>query len=873
MTHGTIRPPRWAAKILGRLIDPSVRDQAMGDFEEQFRWLAGQKGIPRARFWYDLQMIPVFKSFIINSTSWGAAMFKNYLKTALRNIRKQKGYSFLNISGLALGMACCILIIFYIHHELSYDRFHQNADRIYRVSMQGLLNGEPMNIAVTPNPLAPALRIKFPEVLGAARIRKRGTMPVTFADKEYIESGIIYADPALFEVFSFPLIQGDPKTALERPFSVVLTERTARKYFGTVDPIGKSLKFDNQSDYTITGVLKDIPENFHLKFEMVTSLETFFINSPRLREDWYSDISGYTYIRLSQPEDLAPLAAKLPAFLAEKMGLMAKMMKAKVEFRLQPLTAIHLRSKLQWEFGGNGDILYVYIFAAIALIILAIACVNFMNLATARSARRAREVGMRKVVGAGRGDIFWQFLGESISASLLALVVALVSVRLALPLFKSISGIALTIGIGQLAWLIPVFFGLVLVIGFVAGSYPAVYLSAFQPVKALKGGKGGSNAGTGSARFRRILVVGQFVLSIAMIIGTQIIGDQIRYMKTKDLGFQKDQVLGIRTSDPKIIPSLDQVKSRLKEIPGVLEVSAASRVPGQGESTNGIIPEGSTSISIYRTISADADYLRTMGMTIVRGRDFSKEQPSDVQNSVLLNETAVQKIGWDDPIGKTVKLATGVNSFALKTVVGIVKDFHSVSLRERIEPLLIANEMTNLGTLVVKIKTEEISRLVGELKTAWKTISPGKLFDYFFVDDLFDAKFRSEERLNTIFSSFSFLAIAIACLGLFGLASFMAEQKKKEIGIRKVLGASIVEIVGLLSSQFLKLVGLAALIAWPIAYFAMNAWLREFAYRTSLSPWTFLGSGLAAVMIAFLTVSYQAVRAASADPVDSLKYE
>jgi len=401
-----------------------------------------------------------------------------------------------------------------------------------------------------------------------------------------------------------------------------------------------------------------------------------------------------------------------------------------------------------------------------------------MNLATAGSGRRAREVGIRKVVGACRRDLVGQFLGESTSTSLLALIVGLVFVQLALPLFKSISGIELRLGAGELAWLIPMFFGLALFVGFAAGSYPAIYLSAFQPVKALKGGPSGSEAKSGSVRFRRLLVVGQFALSIAMITGTWIIGDQIRYMKNKDIGFQKEQVLGIRTSDQKILKTLDSIKSRPKEIPGVLEISATSFVPGAGQSTNAVVPEGfeGDTSAIYRVVNADADFVRTMGMEIAKGRDFSK-------------------------------------------------------------------------------------------------ISPGSLFDYFFIDELFDAQYRSEERLNKIFSSFSLLAIAIACLGLFGLASYIAERRKKEVGIRKVLGASLGGVVGLLAKEFLKLVGLAALIAWPIAYFAMNIWLRGFAYRTQINLWTFAVSGLAALAIAFLTVSYQAVRAALANPVDSLKYE
>jgi len=824
-----------------------------------------------AEEYYKTNAGPLAASPSWTKSRFSPALIGNYLKVALRTIRRHKGYSFINIAGLALGMACSILIIFYIQHELSYDRFHANADRIFRVAVDGMLGGQSINGAVTPNPLAPALSSRYPEVVAAARFYKRDAMSVKFADREFMESGIVYADPAIFDVFTFPMIRGNVKAALERSRTVVLTESTAKKYFGTEDPIGKFLKFNNQSDYAVTGVIRDVPQNSHLKLSLICSMETFFARNPVLRDNWFNEGNSYTYIRLDRPETRKPLEAKLADLMEEKFGKLLRAAKGRLQFRLQPLTAIHLHSHLQWEFGANSDILYIYIFAAIAAVILAIACVNFMNLATARSARRAREVGLRKVVGAGRRDLMGQFLGESTSTSLLALAVALVFVKLALPLFKSISGIELALGVGQLSWLIPVFFGLVLFVGLAAGIYPAVYLSAIRPVKALKGGP---EAGSGNARFRRILVVGQFVLSIAMISGTRIIEDQIRFMKNRDLGFQKDQILAINTSDQTILKNLEQVKSRFKEIPGILEVSATSHVPGQTPNNNIVTPEGLETAMKCCFIRADADYVRTMGMEIVKGRNFSKDMISDGKNAILINETAVRKLAWQDPIGKTMKVGgAGPLQFSSKTVVGVVRDFNYSSLRNSIEPFYIDNDMSSLDVLAVKIKADQAGRIVGELKKAWKTISPDKLFDFFFVDELFDAQYRSEERLNTIFSSFSLMAIAIACLGLFGLASYMAERRKKEVGIRKVLGASIGEVVGLLSAQFLKLVGLAALIAWPIAYLGMSIWLRGFAYRTPISPWTFVFSGLAALAIAFLTVSYQAVRAASANPVDSLKYE
>ncbi len=803
------------------------------------------------------------------------ALFWSYLKIALRKIQRQKGYSFVNIAGLALGMACCLLIVFYIRHELSFDRFHQDADHIYRITADAVLGGNPINAPRSPSPLAQYLVTNYPEVHSAVRIIRWPSLPVRFADKEFVQSKIAFADPALFDVFTFALVRGDAKTALGRPYTVVLTERTAGMYFGTDNPVGKFLKFDDQYDYEVTGVIKDVPQNSHIQFDLLCSLETYFSRNPGLRDQWFGNFIYYTYVRLIRPEARQLLEAKLPDLVEEKMGNALNALKANFRFNLQPLTEIHLRSKLQWEYGPNGDIRYVYIFTAIAVVILAIACINFMNLATARSARRAREVGLRKVVGARRGDLIGQFLGESTSTSLLALLVAWAFVVLALPLFKSLSGIELTIGVGELAWLIPVFFGLVLFVGFAAGSYPAFYLSSFQPVKVLKAGL---HAGSGNARFRRFLVVSQFVLSVAMIIGTQTIADQIRYMKNKDLGFQKDQVLAISSARGKTPPAPDLVKTRLKEVPGVVDVAATVFVPGQDQSDQSIdivVPEGYTGSTnlLFRRFNADADFVRTMGMKIARGRDFSKDIASDAKNAVLLNEEAVRKTGWADPIGKTIKILVNNNQYETKTVVGVVKDFHFSSLRETIEPICLTNELRSSSFFVVKLRTDNIGRLLDEIKKAWRTVSSGSWIDYFFVDENFDALYRSEERLNKIFSSFSVLAIAIACLGLFGLASFLAEQRKKEIGIRKVLGASVGAVVGFLSRGFLKLVGLAVLIAWPIAYFAMNIWLRGFAYRTSLSPWTFLGSGSAALAIAFLTVSYQAIRAASANPVDSLKYE
>jgi len=805
------------------------------------------------------------------------ALLWNYVKIALRKTRRQKGYSFINIAGLALGMAACLLIISYIHHELSFDRFHRDADRIFRVTIDAVLGGNPINAPRSPAPLAPYLAAKYPEVRSAARILQWSVLPVRHADKEAVPANVVFGEPSVFDVFTFPLVRGDARTALARPYTAILSESAAALTFGTENPVGKFLKVDEKYDFEITGVMRDIPQNSHLQFDLLCSLETYFSWSPAMRDLWFGNFKSYTYLRLTRPEARKPLEAKLPAVVEEKMGKALKALKANFRFRLQPLTDIHLRSKMQWEYGPNGDILYVYIFAAIAVFILAIACMNFINLATARATRRGREVGLRKVVGARRGDLIGQFLGESIITSLASLLVAWILVRLALPLFKSLSGIELTFGLRELAWLVPVVVGLVLVCGIAAGSYPAFYLSSFQPVKTLKPGWQG---GSGNARFRRLLVVSQFVFSIAMIIGTRTIADQIRYMKNKDLGFQKDQVLAIQPAGGKDSPAPERVKAQLKSIPGVADVAAAEFVPGQDQSSQSIdivIPEGYAGNSnlLFRRLFADADFVRTMGMTIVRGRDFSRDFPSDAGNAILLNEEAARKTGWADPIGKTIKILADPKGdrYETRTVVGVVKDFHFSSLRDVIEPIWISNELDGESFYLVKFRTKDVARLLADLKNSWRALVPGGRFDYFFVDESFAAQYRSEERLNRIFSSFSLLAVAIACLGLFGLASYLAEQRKKEIGVRKVLGSSVGQVIGLLSREFLKLVGLAALIAWPIAYFAMSTWLRGFAYRTGLSLWTFLGSAAAALSIAFVAVGYQAYRAGSANPMDSLKYE
>ncbi len=859
--------------MLQRLRDTPENFSLLGDMEEEYSRIFEQKGMTQAKAWYWKQICVSFLPFLRNSVLWSIIMVENYLKITFRNFKRQRGYSFITLSGLALGMACCLLIILYIQFELSYDRFHTDADCIYRIVMDASIGSTNVKVPITNNPLSPTLVRDYPEVIASTRIRKISKILVEYGDNQFYESSSLFADNSIFEVFSFPFIQGDPQNALVRPFTIVLTQSSARKYFGQANPVGKVLRLDSAKDYEVTGVIKDVPLNSHLTFDILVSFETLFVDQPQARDNWIS-AHNFTYLRLHENAASSDLESKFPAMVEKYMGSSLKTLGGSIRYSLQPLTDIHLHSNLQFEFAPNSSILYVYIFSAIAFFILGIACINFMNLATARSAKRAQEVGMRKVLGAERHNLIRQFLGESIIYSLLALLAALILVRMALPIFRNISGVELQLGTAQLIWLIPLIIGLILFTGITAGSYPAFFLSAFHPVKVLKGNR---LIGTGGRRFRHLLVTAQFVVSITLIIGTWIIHKQILYMKNVNLGFTKEQVLVSNVDDPNIFRDINTVKARLKQIPCVVEVAGTDAVPGQGPmaTTVGIVPEGFSNEEgiLMKAIRADEDYLAALGMELVAGRNFSREMSTDKQRAFLVNEMAVRQFGWEDPIGHTIKIqGLGLRGTAA-TVIGVVKNFHYASLREELEPICIGAGMEGLDKLVIRVRTENITGLISQLKDTWKEIDPSHPFDFFFLDDFFNAQYRSEERLNSIFASFSGLAIIIACLGLFGLSSFMVEQRTKEIGIRKVLGASISEVVALLSRELLVLVGVAVLVAWPIAYFAMSFWLRNFPFRTSLNPWIFLVSGLAALTIAFLTVSFQAIKAASANPVDSLRYE
>lgn len=800
-------------------------------------------------------------------------MFSNYLKIAFRNVKKHKAYAFINISGLAIGMACCILIISFIATELSYDQFHENKDNIYRLGLDATLGGNQMLMPISTAPAAPALIQNYPEVLDAVRFSPAGKISVKDRDLEFFEENIAFVDNSFFNVFTFPMIKGDPRTALKTAYSMVMIEDAAKKYFGDEEPIGKILKVDNRNDYTVTGVVKNPPKNSHFTFDILCSFESLYAQNRERMEAWMS-FSYYTYVLLQDNFDHKELENKFPALIETHMGPTLKAVGGKIDFFLQPLTQIHLHSHMENEMSANSDIAYIYIFAAIALFILIIACINFMNLSTARSALRAKEVGIRKVIGAERKELIKQFLGESLIYSLFSMFVAIGLAHLVLPLFSSLSGRDLTIDYFGMPWLIPSIIGMILFVGFAAGSYPALFLSSFQPAKVLKGS---IKAGAANSRFRSIMVVGQFVISIGLIISTGVILNQLRFMKNKNLGFEKENILVIRTSAGPARESIKSIKQEFKKVPGVLNAGLASQVPGSEANISPFVPEGfsATEAQLMKGLDIDQDFIPTMGIEIIKGRNFSSEFGTDASDAIIINETAARKFGWADPIGKKIENFSGeeIEDRRAQTVVGVIKDIHMSSLHSLIMPLLINNESDDLDNIVVRINPNNVGSTIDSLRSKWEELFPNQSFDYSFLDDSLATMYESEGRLSQIFSSFTLFAIFIACLGLFGMASFTAEQRTKEIGIRKVMGASILGIVVLLAKNFLKLVLIANVIAWPIAYIAMKEWTKGFSYQAGIGIEMFLITAVLAAVIALLTVSFHSIKAALSHPIDAIKYE
>jgi putative ABC transport system permease protein len=776
---------------------------------------------------------------------WQVVMFKSCLNSALRHIIKNKVYSCINIAGLAIGMACCILIMLWVSDELSFDRFHENAENICQVAQESSY--------VTPSALAAALKAEYPEIVDATRYEHWRKWQIGYGDRKFEEICAL-ADQSFFDMFTFEFIKGDPASALTERYSIVLTESVAEKLFGDEDPIGKFIRVRLQFNLKVTGVIRDVPRNSHMVFGCVIPFEIL----SQLRDDWndWRPNNYHTYVLLQEGASPREVGQKIAGIVQKNDP------GNNTELHLHPLTNVHLHA-----LSGGGAITYVYIFSAMAVFILLIACINFMNLTTARSSGRAREVGVRKVNGADRGMLMRQFFGESVLMSFFALAVAIGLTEILLPVFNDISGKQLTFDLAGNLRLITGLIGIALITGLVSGSYPALFLSSFNPVRILKSSYG---AESGGSVFRKVLVIIQFTLSIFLIIGTTVIYNQLEFIKNKNLGYDKEHILCIRMKTG-LYQNLAVVAYEMEQNPNIKGITLSSCLLSSRESsTDRIKWEGKpfgdkTSMGI---ISVDYDFLDVYDIEMAEGRFFSREFPTDIREAYILNETAAKLVGLENPIGSRFSCFGDEG-----TVIGIVKDFHHESLRDEIKPLIMHMNPNWFDNMSVKIKADSLSATIDFLATTMNENAPDYNFEYRFLDDVIDGLYQSEQRMGVLFRYFTFLAIFISCLGLFGLASYMAEQRTREIGIRKVLGASVGSIIALLSKEFILLVCVASLLAWPLSWYIMHGWLQGFAYRSGMSIDIFFIAALMALFIALITISLQALRAALANPVNALRHE
>ncbi len=801
-------------------------------------------------------------------------MFRNHLTIALRNLLRHKGYSAINVLGLAIGLACGVLILLYVQDELSYDQYHEKKDRIYRLVESATVAGRSIEAAVTPAPWAPVLAKDYPVIEQITRIKPPNSRwLIQYNENRFYERYFVFADSSVFDIFTFPLVQGDAKTALADPHTVVLSKSMADKYFGDENPIGKVITGDGLYEFTVTGVMRDMPKNTHFHFDFLASYASLapnkLYNEPStMQNQGFNHYNLYTYLMLREGYTSEDLEKELPAFLDKYLGERLKSLGIEARPYLQPITDIHLYSNLEAEIAANSNIRYVYIFSSLAVFILLIACVNFMNLSTARSARRAQEVGIRKVLGAHRNQLIKQFTGESILVSIIALVIALGLVHLLLPQFSLLSGKTLAMDY-QSTWLVPALAAITLVTGIAAGGYPAFILSSFRPVAVLTDAL---KAGASHSLLREILIAFQFGISILMIVGTIIVLDQLEYMQNKQLGFDEDNLVVVRLPDEEAIKGYPAYRDAVMQYPEILNVSSSTSVPGSPPSLSLVTPEGVQvdQSPLYQLIWTNYDFVETLDIKLVSGRTFSRAFGSD-STACLINEAAVRALGWEDPIGRTYKLTGATDDPPSLNVIGVMEDFHNQSLHQPIEPLMILMKSEPSAFMVIRIQGRNVSRGLEVLQEQWRQTYPGHpAMDYSFLDDDLEQLYRAEQRLGSVFIAGAALSILIACLGLLGLSSFMAEQRTREIGVRKVLGATIVNVILLLSKDFTKLILLAFMIGAPAGYYVMQAWLGDFPYRIELGLGVFVFAGLVALIIAWLTVGYQAFKAATANPADAV---
>ncbi len=852
----TKTPPRIAETLLRVFLPEREKQDLLGDYEEYYKEAADSKGRFIAGLWYGMQILNLIPRSIWNSTKWSFVMIGNYIKIAIRNIKKQKTNSFINITGLAVGMACSLLILLWVQDELSYDAFHVQGDRIYRVVQEVSQTTGTQDLCRTPGNLGPFLKETYPEIMASARCWS--------ADESFsvqakaFKASAFYVDDDFFRIFSFPLVEGDPATALTEPNALVLTQRAAHRLFGDEHPMGKIVRSRFGEDYQVTGILQNIPENSHLQFDYILSFKHFGLFS---NDEWaIFDNPLYTYVLLDRRASRTAVDGKIAPVITDHAP------EVETRLYLQPLRSVYRHSHYLGDLPGLGDIRYVAIFTVIAVFVLLIACINFINLTTARSVNRLREIGLRKVVGARRIQLIQQFFMETWMLTVLAMILAIGLVILFLPQFNLLAEKNLDLNPTNFVS----FIGFVIVgllTGLVSGLFPSLLLSSLNPGMMMKLNRISIFKGVG---LRRLLIILQFTFSIILIVGTVTVHQQLRYIRERNLGFDKERLIHIPMIES-VREHYPALKQELLNDARVLAVSFGSHILTDVTHSHGDITWEGMNPNLELPMDCllvESDFVKTMDMQIVEGRDFSREYTTDQDGAFILNEEAVKVMGLTNPLGTKMSYSRMDGQ-----IVGLVKDFHFRPLNHRIAPMILINSTHEMFNIFIRIAPGDVADAMDRIRGVWRKVVPDAAFDYNFFDDSIDAMYQSEVRLGILFDTFAGLAIVISCLGLFGMTLFMAERRNKEIGIRKVLGASVPGIFVLLSDGFTKWVAIANILAWPIAYYFMNKWLQNFAYRINLSIWIFLLSGLAALLIALLTVSYQTLKAATANPVDSLRYE
>lgn len=863
------KPPKIAEHLISRMFPDDNYHTSVSDLQEDYDLMQSEKGRVYSLAWYWLQLIFALPHFFTIRLKWSYDMFKNYLKIALRNFKRQKGFTFINVFGLAVGITCFLLIMMYVKYELSYDSFHTKSDRIFRIGMYWdawSFRGS-SNFAQTNGAMAPVLPGIFPEIEYAVRIHQV-TSSLKYEQNSVVENGI-YADKDFLNVFSFPLITGDPNTALKDPYSIVLTEKVSRKLFGSENPIGKVLSGLRGYRLTVTGVCKDTPDNSHLKFDFLLSFRTMYSQRDDIDTSW-GILNYVNYILLKEHVSYKDFEKKL-AYLVENYYPPEQAVR---RFFLQPVRSIHLNSHINGEISQNSDIKYIYLFSTIAVLILIIAGVNYINLAVSRAAVRSKEVGIRKTVGALRSSLMRQFLGESVILTIFGFIASLMIVYFVHPVFKSVVNRDIPLSIIFHPVFFVVLLCVIIVVGFLSGCYPAFILSSFRPVNVLRTGIKSDRPGN-RFRLRNILVVFQFCVTVILIVATIVIYKQLYFIRHKDLGYNRDNIVTVTLWNRQDADKYETVKEELLKNSNIINAAISDRAPLRASENNRIRVENETDgeMAVLEQVShfyVDFNFIDLYNIEIKEGRNFSPEFPSDRQQAVIINETLVKMIGLQNPIGKRISAGGARDA----KIIGVVKDFHYSSFSYKIGAVaFVYRPQWAVKMMSVKITNKNIQGTLSYIDETFRKHINDFVFDYSFLENSFNYLYDSEERMLNLFSGFSLIAILIASFGLFGLISFIAVQKTKEIGIRKVLGASVIRIIGLVVQEFAVKILISCMIALPVSYIVMNNWLLNFEYRTNISIQVMLISSLTAFMIAALSIIFQVIRAASANPVDSLRNE